>query len=178
MQTDLGEIELVLYPKRAAPTVDAFCALVDDGSFARQGCFYRAVRKDENDHGHPKIDVIQGGLPDELAPKRNVQHVSTLRSGLRHLDGTISLARDVGSPDSATGAAFFICIGDQPCLDAHGLRAIDGAGFAVFGRVRQGMPVVRAIHRLPTRCDAVDGYCAGQMLDPPILIRRVFRCVS
>ena len=64
----------------------------------------------------------------------------TRDTGLRHLDGTISMARDTS--DTAT-SDFFICIGDQPDLDFGGKRNPDGQGFAAFGRVAKGMEVVR-----------------------------------
>ncbi|MFC6217893.1 peptidylprolyl isomerase [Pelomonas aquatica] len=63
--------------------------------------------------------------------------------GLRHRDGTVSMAR--GAPGTAA-AEFFVCIGDQPELDYGGHRNPDGQGFAAFGRVVQGMEVVRALH--------------------------------
>jgi peptidyl-prolyl cis-trans isomerase A (cyclophilin A) len=65
-------------------------------------------------------------------------------TGLRHLDGTLSMARI--APGTA-GSAFFICIGDQPDLDFGGRRNPDGQGFAAFGRVAEGMDVVRAIFK-------------------------------
>ncbi|MCY4752819.1 peptidylprolyl isomerase [Pelomonas aquatica] len=62
---------------------------------------------------------------------------------MRHRDGTVSMAR--GAPGTAA-AEFFVCIGDQPELDYGGHRNPDGQGFAAFGRVVQGMEVVRALH--------------------------------
>lgn len=81
-----------------------------------------------------------------------------LRTGLRHVDGAISMARD--GPDTATGD-FFLCVGDQPSLDFGGSRNPDGQGFATFGRVVSGMEVVHRIHRSPAR---------GQALAPPVAI--------
>jgi peptidyl-prolyl cis-trans isomerase A (cyclophilin A) len=54
-----------------------------------------------------------------------------------------------GAPDSATGE-FFICIGPQPELDQGGGRNPDGWGFAAFGRVIDGMDVVRRIQARDT----------------------------
>ena len=68
-------------------------------------------------------------------------------TGLKHLDGTLSMARN--GPDTAT-ASFSIVIGDQPEMDFGGRRNPDGQGFAVFGRVVRGMDVVRAIQASPT----------------------------
>ena len=71
-----------------------------------------------------------------------------------------------GGADSAT-SGWFICINDQPSLDFGGARNPDGQGFAAFGRVVQGMDVVRAIQRAPNT-DA-------QRLTPPIRILKVSR---
>jgi peptidyl-prolyl cis-trans isomerase A (cyclophilin A) len=87
----------------------------------------------------------------------------TRDTGLRHLDGAISMARN--EPESARDQ-FFICIGDQPELDFGGKRNPDGQGFAAFGRVIRGMHVVRKIHQLPAD---------GQKLTSPVPIQRAIR---
>ncbi|MRR10606.1 peptidylprolyl isomerase, partial [bacterium] len=87
----------------------------------------------------------------------------TRDTGLRHLDGTISMAR--AEPDTATHH-FFICIGDQPELDFGGRRNPDGQGFAAFGRVIRGMELIRQIHSSPAD---------GQLLAPPVQIQRAVR---
>ncbi|MBL7971767.1 MAG: peptidylprolyl isomerase, partial [Prolixibacteraceae bacterium] len=69
---------------------------------------------------------------------------TTQSTGIRHQDGTVSMARD--TPNSAT-SSFFICISDQPELDFAGKRNHDGQGFAAFGRVTKGMRVVRKIQK-------------------------------
>jgi peptidyl-prolyl cis-trans isomerase A (cyclophilin A) len=73
------------------------------------------------------------------------------------------MARD--GPDSAT-SDFFICIGDQPELDFGGKRNPDGQGFAAFGRVVEGMDVVRQIQGRPAD---------GQSLTPPVPIESAKR---
>ena len=70
-----------------------------------------------------------------------------------------------GAPDSAIWD-FFICIGDQPALDFGGARNRDGQGFAAFGRVVQGMDIVRRIQASPA---------TRQSLTPPIAITRMRR---
>ena len=73
-------------------------------------------------------------------------HETTEKTGILHADGVISMARmDPGSASTE----FFICIGDQPSLDYGGKRNPDGQGFAAFGRVVEGMEVVRSILTLP-----------------------------
>jgi peptidyl-prolyl cis-trans isomerase A (cyclophilin A) len=92
-----------------------------------------------------------------------IQQETTAQTGLKHLDGTISMARL--EPGSAT-SEFFICVGDQPELDFGGKRYADGQGFAAFGRVTQGMEVVRAIQALPSGGDRPP--VQGQWLKEPL----------
>jgi peptidyl-prolyl cis-trans isomerase A (cyclophilin A) len=91
----------------------------------------------------------------------------TSKTGLRHLDGTISMANGV-NPDSATGN-FSIMVGANPSLDARGASA----GFAAFGQVVSGMDVVRRILALPTGGgrDAM----RGQMILQPVKLIRAER---
>jgi peptidyl-prolyl cis-trans isomerase A (cyclophilin A) len=70
------------------------------------------------------------------------------------------------SKPGSAASSFFICVNDQPELDLGGRRNPDGQGFAAFGRVVQGMDVVRAIQALPA---------AGQRLTPPVKIVTVRR---
>lgn len=149
LETELGTIVVELAPERAPVTVANFLRYVDEGRYTEGGRFYRVVRDDNQPDSPVKIDVVQGGLdfvepsPLELPP---IAHETTGATGLRHLDGTISMARL--EPGSAS-SEIFLCVGDQPELDFGGLRNPDGEGFAAFGRVVEGMEVVRAIHRMP-----------------------------
>ncbi len=87
---------------------------------------------------------------------------TTKQTGLHHLNGTLSMARD--KPNSAT-SEFFICIGNQPSLDYGGKRNPDGQGFAAFGRVIKGMDVVKEIQEQPSE---------HQVLKPQIKIDTVY----
>ena len=88
---------------------------------------------------------------------------TTRKTGLKHVDGAISMARD--GPDTAT-SDFFICVGPQPELDFAGKRNPDGQGFAAFGRVVNGMDIVRKIQTAPSK---------GQKLIPPVKIMKIER---
>ena len=170
MVTSLGDIELELYPDRSPVTVKNFLRLVN-GAYLEGGTFYRTVSP-ENDNGNPVISVIQGGIGDAESPFPPIDHETTADTGLPHLDGSISMAR------AAVGTAtteFFICIGDQPALDFGGTRNDDGQGFAVFGRVVEGMDVVRAIHESPADAPTEFEYFQGQLLEPPVVISEVRR---
>lgn len=170
MVTDLGVIVLVLQPDRAPITAGNFFRYLDRGLW-NGASFYRTVGP-SNDHNPAGISVIQGGLEKDDAPLGAIAHETTQLTGLKHVDGAISMARD--APGTA-GADFFICLGENPALDFGGKRNPDGQGFAVFGRVVSGMAVVRAIHDRATKSASKDGYTAGQLLEQPVKIIRVQR---
>lgn len=170
MSTELGNIVLEIDSASAPLSAGNFLALVDGGHYDG-ATFYRSVTL-ANDRGTPKIEVIQGGLGDRPAPFGPIAHESTETTGLRHVDGAISMARgDVGTASSE----FFICIGDQPGLDFGADRNPDRQGFAVFGRVVAGMDVVRRIQEQASDGASDSDYTAGQILSKPVLITRARR---
>jgi peptidyl-prolyl cis-trans isomerase A (cyclophilin A) len=165
VQTELGDIVLEVDTDRAPRTAANFLRYLDAGHYDG-GTFHRTVKMDNQPDSPVKIEVIQAGVNAEHTkdgfPPIAIER--TRETGLRHTDGAISMARN--QPDSAT-SGWFICINDQPSLDFGGARNPDGQGFAAFGRVVQGMDVVRAIQRAPNT-DA-------QRLTPPIKILSVAR---
>ena len=166
IQTSVGDIRVHLESEKAPVTCNNFLKYVDEGLFSNAR-FHRTVtlKPDNQPHNKVKIEVIQAGL-DQAMEKKALPPIPlerTSKTGLRHKDGTISMARL--EPDTAS-TEFFICVGDQPELDFKGKRNPDGQGFAAFGRVTQGMDVVRKIHR---------SNASGQSLSPPILIQSVRR---
>lgn len=162
--TTEGEIVLELDHRAAPRTVENFLAYVHDGLYAG-GRFFRTVTADNQPDSPVKISVIQAGAdPKKEAQLRPPIPLERTRdTGLRHLDGTISMARD--QPDTARDN-FFICLGDQPALDFGGVRQPDGQGFAAFGRVINGMEIVRKIHAREAD---------GQKLREPVPIQRAIR---
>src|SRR4051794_31114675 len=165
VQTELGDIVMEIDAKRAPNTAANFLRYLDAGHYDG-GTFHRTVKMDNQPDSPVKIEVIQAGVnpdraKDGFAP---IALERTSVTGLRHTDGAISMAR--GQADSAT-SGWFICINDQPSLDFGGARNPDGQGFAAFGRVVQGMDVVRAIQKAPNT-DA-------QRLTPPIKILKATR---
>lgn len=172
LETEKGTIEIEVMVDQAPVSSGSFLAHIDVGLIAKGG-FYRTVYPD-NDNGSPKISVIQGGVLAETAGLPPVAHETTRQTGILHKDGVVSLAR--GAVGTGGGAAFFICIGDQPSLDMGGGRAVsgDGQGFAAFARVTRGMDVVRQIHQAKT-VKGDDAYTAGQIIDPPVRILKAFR---
>ena len=143
--TPLGDFVIEVDPAVAPITVANYLAYVD-ARLLDTAWVYRLVTMANQPQSPHKIEVVQWGLnlKDDAPPLRPpIAHETTKQTGLRHRDGTVSMAR--GAPGTATGE-FFICIGDQPELDFGGRRHPDGQGFAAFGQVVQGMDVVRALH--------------------------------
>jgi len=166
--TSIGIIEIELYLKQAPLSVTNFIRYIEAGAF-NNGQFYRVVRLD-NDNGSPKIEVIQGGVNNEFEDYQAIQLETTKQTGIKHLDGVLSMARV--ATDTAT-SEFFICIGAQPSLDFGGLRNPDGQGFAAFGRVTKGMDIVKKIHTFRESLVVNDSYVKGQMLAEPVAILNI-----
>jgi len=164
IQTARGDIEVELDAAKAPLTTGNFLRYAREGLYA-DGAFHRTVRAANQADDAVKIDVIQASAnparEKDFFPPIPLER--TCDTGLRHVHGAISMARD--GPDTGRDE-FFICIGDQPELDFGGRRNPDGQGFAVFGRVISGLEVVRTIHQLPAD---------GQKLAPPVLLQRVIR---
>ncbi|CAN5548672.1 N/A [soil metagenome] len=162
--TQLGVIDAELDSARAPNTVVNFLRYVDGHSYDG-GSFYRAVRMTNQPTDSVRIQVIQGGMArgSTSTTFAAIPLERTSVTGLRHRDGTLSMARS--GPNSATDA-FFITIGDQPSLDFGGKRNPDGQGFAAFGTITSGREVVRTIQDQPVK---------GQALAAPVAIIRIER---
>ena len=165
IDTEAGPIAIELDAARAPRTVTNFLRYVDE-QFFDGTTFYRTVTPDNQPDNPIKIEVIQGGADGAKAAHEPIALEPTSVTGMKHRDGTLSMARN--GPDTAT-SEFFICVGDQPELDSGGRRNADGQGFAAFGRVVEGMEVVRLIQRR-----AAD----RQRLAPPVRIRTMRRVPS
>jgi len=129
------------------------------------GRFHRTVKlnPDNQPNNTVKIEVIQASSNPAKQSFAPIPLERTSLTGLKHLDGAVSMARD--GPDTVT-SDFFICLGAQPELDFGGKRNADGQGFAAFGRVVKGMEVVKKIHSSPVE---------AQSLKPPIKITAIKR---
>jgi peptidyl-prolyl cis-trans isomerase A (cyclophilin A) len=163
LETSAGNITVALDARRAPATTRNFLAYVDDGRFD-DTVFYRSARKKIA----PKFGFIQGGIRTDarrILPPFPLE--TTAKTGIKHLDATISMARPAYG--GSAGGNFFITVGAAPNMDVGGGRE----GYPAFGRVIGGMDVVRRILALPTCCG--DGAMRGQMLVKPIMIRRAVR---
>jgi cyclophilin family peptidyl-prolyl cis-trans isomerase len=136
--TTLGTIRLELYEKEAPITVRNFLEYVRAGYYDGT-VFHRVI---------PNFMIQGGGLDADLRDKRGERAPIKNESanGLKNDVGTVAMAR-TSAPDSAT-SQFFINVRANAFLDRD--RAQDGVGYAVFGRVADGMDVVRAIERVKT----------------------------
>jgi peptidyl-prolyl cis-trans isomerase A (cyclophilin A) len=144
--TELGSFTVEIYPRQAPITAKNFLAYID-GGYLNNSSVYRIVApRNQPDEVKYKIYVVQWGTdpkhPNDT-PFPPIPHEDTRTTGLKHRNGTISMARL--APGTAS-SAFFICIGDQPELNFGGHRNQDGQGFAAFGQVVAGMDVVMAIY--------------------------------
>lgn len=168
LDTSLGPVVIALKARQAPLTVANFLQYVDKKLYDGASFWRSAKAKSTVDYG-----LIEGGLQSDPAKVlKPVAHESTTQTGLRHVDGTVSLARrDPGSGDSD----FFICVGEAPYLDANPTASGDNAGFAAFGQVVKGMEIVHKILNLPTPGKATNPVMEGQMLDPVVPIVTVRR---
>jgi peptidyl-prolyl cis-trans isomerase A (cyclophilin A) len=168
--TEKGTIEMEVDGGHAPATAANFLKYVD-GGFYDGGTVNRSVRPDNTVRHDVEIQVIQFQIDAarrrEQFPPIPIERTSV--TGLRHVDGALSMARS--SPDTAT-ASFSIVIGDQPEMNFGGRRNADAQGFAVFGRVTRGMDVVKAIQASPT---GSEGPYGTESLMPPIKILKAYR---
>ena len=165
LETEAGPILLSLDHKRAPVTTANFVRYVEEGRFDGT-YFYRAART----KGAKERGFVQGGIRHSarrsLPP---IAHEPTAQTGIRHVDGTVSMAR--AAPAGAMGDFFIIAGGAMPAMDS---KAAD-PGFAAFGRVSEGMDVVRDILAAPTVPNAGRGPMRGQMIEKPVRIVRASR---
>lgn len=171
IRTEAGDIVVALETERAPVTANNFLRYVDGKRFDGT-VFYRAMRLDWGDQPN---GLVQGGVqnnPQRLYPP--IAHEPTSQTGVKHTLGAISMARL--EPGSAT-ADFSIMLAAQPFLDANpeGATEDERLGYAAFGRVVEGMDVVRAIFDGPVDPAKGEGWMKGQMLAKPVRILTVRR---
>jgi len=119
------------------------------------------------------MHLIQGGYGfDGLPDAAGIEHEPTGDTGLSHVRGAISMARN--EPGTAT-TEFFIMVNDYPDLDSGpDRRNPDEAGYAVFGQVTGGMDVVEAIAAQDTTIDtAPEDFQYPQFIVEPVRIESV-----
>jgi peptidyl-prolyl cis-trans isomerase A (cyclophilin A) len=164
IQTAMVNITIEVYPQKAPITAGHFLALVDQKRLDG-GSFYRAVRP-----GPDSVDfgVVQGGIKyDGKRPVKSIAHEPTSQTGVYHVDGAISMGRN--APGTAQ-SDFFICVGPQRSYDADPTQPGDNLGYAAFGRVVDGMDLIKKILVMPISLTKGEGGMKGQMLETPLII--------
>lgn len=158
--TTLGEITLELDAAAAPRTVENFLAYARDGHY-NGTIFHRVV---------PGLLVQAGGFTPDLQAKPTRAPVpNEAGNGLSNQRATIAAARDRGVSDSAT-TQFFINLADNPAFDRKDDASPYTSGYAVFGRVVQGMDVIERIAAMPT---GSQGPFNGWVPTTPVVIERV-----
>ncbi len=134
MQTNQGDIILELDPEKAPMSVENFVQYINDG-FYEGTIFHRVISS---------FMIQGGGFDEDLNRKATREPIKNeANNGLKNTRGTIAMAR-LPSPHSAT-AQFFINVQDNLSLDFSGEQNGRTWGYAVFGKVIQGMDVVDKI---------------------------------
>ncbi len=155
-ETSIGAFTIELYPDAAPITVENFLQYVDDGFFDGT-VFHRVI---------PNFVIQGGGFTEAMKQKPTRAKIKNeADNGLKNLRGTLSMAR-TSDVNSAT-SQFFVNLADNAFLD-HGARDF---GYAVFGKVIEGLDVVDAIAAVET------GTRGGHQDVPlqPVVVRRARR---
>ena len=138
LETNKGTVVLELYPDKAPKTVANFISYAKDGFFDGT-IFHRVI---------PNFMIQGGGFTEEMQQKETKAPIENeANNGLKNETGTIAMAR-TGNPHSAT-AQFFINTKDNSFLD-FSAPTQQGWGYAVFGKVVDGMDVIREIEKVQT----------------------------
>jgi len=162
IETSAGRMVVEVYLDKAPVSARNFLRYVDakrlDGVV-----FYRTVKP--ADH----FGFVQFGIQNATAKMYPpIKHEPTSETGIKHLDGTLSLPRL--APGSARGE-FTIMVGDQPSFDADPSKPGDNLGYAAFGRVIEGKDVLLKIFDAPTSpTKTIMGSFKGEVPDVPVKI--------
>lgn len=154
LETSKGRIVLELFADQAPQTVESFLDNVESG-FYEQTMFHRVIKE----------FMLQGGgftAGGQLKPTSKLVK-NEADNGLKNVRGTVAMARK-NDPDSAS-VQFFINHADNSFLD-HKAKTPRGWGYAVFGKVVEGMDVVDAIAEVPVRRSRLS---EAQPLEPVLI---------
>jgi cyclophilin family peptidyl-prolyl cis-trans isomerase len=157
IETSKGNITVELFPHNAPQSVGNFLNYVNTG-FYNGLIFHRVI---------PGFMIQTGGMTADMVEKpKNAPIRNEADNGLKNLRGTLAMAR-TGDPHSAS-SQFFINVADNGFLDHRG-KSFEGWGYAVFGKVVDGMDVVDAIVAVPRG----DRGPNGDVPIDPIVMKRV-----
>ena len=137
-ETSLGEFTAELYPEKAPKSVENFLSYVNAGFY--DGTIYHRVI--------PGFMIQGGGMNPDMSEKSNNAPIENeADNGLSNETGTLAMAR-TGDPHSAT-SQFFVNASDNTFLN-HTAKNQQGWGYAVFGKVTDGLDIVKAIEAVKT----------------------------
>lgn len=168
-----GEIVIEVDIGRAPRAAAHFLDLVDAGAMT-DVFVYRSTRLGDPGRlplfqagplGPRFTDAATGAIPTGLTFLHEFD--TTDQTGLRHVRGTVSFARDLLD----TGVVIpeiFLCLDDYPELDAGGRTEPDERGFPAFGTVAAGIEVADRIAAGATTGVSLVDHLAGEILDPPV----------
>jgi peptidyl-prolyl cis-trans isomerase B (cyclophilin B) len=138
LKTNKGDITLTLDAAKAPKTVANFVQYVKSGHYDGT-IFHRVI---------DNFMIQGGGMTTGLKEKSSgAQIENEANNGLKNERGTVAMAR-TSDPHSAT-AQFFINVNDNDFLN-HTAPNAQGWGYAVFGKVTDGLDVVDAIRKVET----------------------------
>jgi len=161
METNLGEMVVELWPDIAPLTVANFLRLVESG-FYENMAFNRMI---------PGFMIQLGKLADTTKASQIKPIRGEFNETVKHGEGTISMARQPSDVNSAT-YQFFICFRPNSEIEERGLASLDGK-WAIFGKVVEGLDVLRKIGSIPTTTQQVGGRDERSKPTQPILLRTI-----
>ncbi|RDJ27745.1 peptidylprolyl isomerase [Bosea caraganae] len=145
VETALGGFTVQVHVDKAPISAEAFLAYVRAGYLDGSSVF-RILNDRNQPNDEHKVRTVQWGWyerKDNTLPIGRPPHEPTSVTGLRHLRGTMSMARrGTGTP----GSEYFIILRDEPELDFGGRRNPDGQGFAAFAEVVEGFDTLERLH--------------------------------
>jgi peptidyl-prolyl cis-trans isomerase B (cyclophilin B) len=139
LHTSMGPITIELFEDEAPISVENFLTYARDGHY-NGTIFHRVISNFMIQGGGFDADFTQKPTRDPITNEAN--------NGLKNARGTLAMAR-TGMPHSAS-SQFFINVVDNASLDHRGTQSGRTWGYAVFGRVTDGMDVVDQIRVVPT----------------------------
>ena len=140
METSLGNITIELLQDKAPISVENFLNYVNDG-FYEGTVFHRVIQT---------FMIQGGGMTSDLSPKSPRPSIQNeARNGVSNARGTMAMAR-TQAIDSATSQFFISTVDNAQTLDHRGLQPAE-YGYAVFGRVTEGMDIVDKIAAVGTQ---------------------------
>ncbi len=179
VETTLGNLTLQLFDSKAPLTTRYFLDRVDQ-RYYDGGDIYRSSQLGVSAgpyllQGGAALPLLQGATVAQKTTAPLLQTIEvTGKTGIQHVRGTLSLARDLGKSGRAL-PEFFICLGHFPVLDENGREVHDTQGFPAFGQVTQGLELLDKLAQQETKGYTASTLLAGQMLTSPLKLLRLFQ---